>query len=66
MLNAVLESCEFLDESDWKKFAAHQLRLAVINHIIDQREVLFDEFAEDIKYSKTQSQEMEDIHSKRI
>ena len=36
MLNAVLESCEFLDESDRKKFRAHQLRLAVINHIIDQ------------------------------
>ena len=50
MLNAVLESCEFLDESDRKKFGAHQLRLAVINHIIDQRELLFDEFAEDIKY----------------
>ena len=50
MLNAVLESCEFLEESDRKKFGAHQLRLAVINHIIDQRELLFDEFAEDIKY----------------
>ena len=36
MLNAVLESCEFLDESDRKKFGAHQLLLAVINHIIDQ------------------------------
>ena len=50
MLNAVLESCEFLEESDRKKFGAHQLRLAVINHIIDQQELLFDEFAEDIKY----------------
>ena len=50
MLNAVLESCEFLEESDRKKFGAHQLHLAVINHIIDQQELLFDEFAEDIKY----------------
>ena len=50
MLNAVLESCEFVDEGERKKFGAHQLRLAIINHIIDQRELLFDEIAEDIKY----------------
>ena len=66
MLNAVLESCEFVDEGERKKFGAHQLRLAIINHIIDQRELLFDEIAEDIKYCYGAFEEMEDTHSKRI
>ena len=39
-----------MDKEQWKKFGAHQLRLAITNHIIDQRELLFDEIAEYIKY----------------
>ena len=39
-----------MDKEEQKKFGAHQLCLAIINHIIDQQELLFDEIAEDIKY----------------
>ena len=50
LLNAVLDSCEFIDEEQGKKFGAHQLCLAVINHMINQWDILFDEITDDIRY----------------
>ena len=50
LLNAVIDSCKFIDEEEGKKFGAHQLPLAVINHIIDQWDILLDEITDDIRY----------------
>ena len=49
LLNAVLGSCDFVEEEDGQKFGPHQLRLAIINHFIDYRELLFDEISEEIR-----------------
>ena len=48
-LTAVLKSCEMEDHVEGKKFGHHQLRLCLINHLIDYRNELFDEISEDIK-----------------
>ena len=48
-LTAVLKSCEMEDHVEGKKFGHHQLRLCLINHLIDYRNELFDEISEDIQ-----------------
>ena len=45
----MLGSCDFVEEEDGQKFGPHQLRLAIINHFIDYRELLFDEISEEIR-----------------
>ena len=49
LLSAVIGSCDKDNEIEGQKYRHHQLRLQVINHMVMQREMLFDELKEDIQ-----------------
>ena len=49
MLTGVLGSCDMEDQFEGKKYGQHQLRLQAINHLVMQRETLFEEIKEDLK-----------------
>ena len=70
MLNAVLESCEFLEESDRKNLEPiNSVWLSSITLLINKNCCLMNlrKISNTVMvHSKTPSQEMEDIRSKRI
>ena len=49
LFRAILNSCDFVDPSEGKKYGYHQLRLQAVNHMVMQRDLLFDEVKEDIR-----------------
>ncbi|MCG8625967.1 MAG: hypothetical protein MJE68_28720, partial [Proteobacteria bacterium] len=46
---AVLGACEYEDYLEGRKYGHHQLRLQLVNHLVQYREELFDEVVDDIK-----------------
>ena len=50
-LRAVLGACEHEDFFQGMKYGFHQLRLQFVLHLVEQRELLFDEIEDDIKMS---------------
>ena len=47
----MLGACEFEDFFEGMKYGFHQLRLQFVLHLVEQRELLFDEIQDDIKMS---------------
>ena len=49
LLQAVLGSCEMEDYFEGLKYGYHQLRLQFVNHMVQERDILYDELVKDIK-----------------
>ena len=49
LLRAVLGACKYEDYFEGLKFGYHQLRLMMVLHLVEEREILFEEIKEDIK-----------------